>query len=228
MSRMRLLGAVMAGGLLLGAAPALAANPYPPPSKGTGTVTPSHIKVGECAVFSGDGFAPAATVAVTDNGASSGSAVTDVNGQFSKQLCYTSDAKKGRHDLAGTGRGSQGDTLEVTAVLIVEGARQSASNPTTAQGGAPAGRSSGPSSPSTAVVAGETSGAVQEPPAEPQAGGLAPVDSSSSGLRLLALGAGGLAFAILASLLLLLISRRRRRDEAEGGAWPQDAAPALG
>ena len=232
MSRFAVLGAVLVAGVALGATPALAAGPYPPPSQGTGTVEPSHIKIGECATFSGDGFAPLTSIAVGDNGADAGTTTTDVNGQFSKQLCYPSGSKKGRHDLTGTGSGSQGDTLTVTAVLIVEGASQSASNPSTAQGGSAgpaAGTSgSGPSSSVTAptAVVGGTSSAVREPPAVPQQGSVTPVSDSTSGLRLIALGATGLGFALLASLLLILISRRSRRS-ADGEGWPLDLAPAV-
>jgi hypothetical protein len=190
---------------------------------------PSHIKIGECAVFSGDGFAPLTSVAISDNGVGAGTAQANASGEFSKQLCYTSEAKRGRHDLAGTGRGAQGDTLTVTAVLIVEGARQSANNPSTTPGGAASGPGGGTTAtngslaPPGSSVIGGTSGAVAEPPAEPQQGGVVPVDSSTSGWRLLALGAAGLGFAFLASLLLLLISRRRRRAEGDEG-WSLDAA----
>jgi hypothetical protein len=224
-SRLWLSGALVASTLLLGAGPALAAGPYPPPSKGTGHVDPSKIKAGECAVFSGDGFFPFKSVAVSDNGEARGSATTDVNGEFSKQLCYASNAKRGRHNLAGSGTGSFGDPLTVYAVLIVQGVSQSASNPSTHQGGAAA--STGTTGGSSAtVVSGGTSGAVQAPPAvEVPAGSASPVASANSGTRLIMFGVTCLLLAFLMSMLLLLIARRRRRSENDApyGAMPMPA-----
>lgn len=221
--RLRFSAAVLAGTLLLSGS-ALAAGPYPPPSKGTGHVEPSRIRVGECAVFSGDGFAPLTTVAVSDNGASRGTATSNLDGEFSKQLCYGSNAKRGRHNLAGSGAGSDGSALTVYAVLIVEGVQQSASNPGTAPGGA-AGSAAGGTTGDSAVpsiITGGTTGAVEAP--VPVDGGSEPTASpaaENSGTRLLLLGLTGLGLAFLASLLLLLIARRRRRDDDA----PYDAVP---
>jgi hypothetical protein len=208
--RLRLMVAAAAGLALLGTGVATAAGPYPPPSKGTGRVEPSKIKVGECAVFSGDGFAPFTTVTITDNGDAAGTATTNTNGEFSKQLCYASDAKKGRHNLAGSGTGADGQPLTVTAVLIVQGVNQSAGNPATQPGGqAASGDSTGGSE--AVPVAGGTSGAAQGPgdPGSPAT----TVGAENSGTRLLALGLSAVGFAFLASLLLLLLARRRRRRE---------------
>jgi hypothetical protein len=213
--------AAAAGLALLGTGVAQAAGPYPPPSKGTGHVEPSRIKVGECAVFSGDGFAPATVVAVSDNGASRGTATTNEDGEFSKQLCYPSNAQRGRHDLVGSGTGSDGQPLSVYAMLIVEGVSQSAGNPGTHPGGAPNGNPGG----GPHEVNG---GAVEGPPASD--GGSspsAPVGSENSGTRLLLLGVAALGFAFLASLLLLLLARRRNRrgedDPSLGDASPLPA-----
>jgi hypothetical protein len=199
---------------LLGTGVAQAAGPYPPPSKGTGHVEPSRIKIGECAVFSGDGFAPLTTVAVSDNGAARGTATTNANGEFSKQLCYPSGSKRGRHDLAGSGTGSDGQPLTVYAVLIVEGVSQSAGNPGTHAGG-------GPNQSSGATPTEVNGGAAEAPPAtDGGTSSTAPVGSENSGTRLLLLGVAALGFAFLASQLLLLLARRRNRRE--------DDAPSLG
>jgi len=208
-SRLRLALVVLSGALLLSSSVALAAGPYPPPSKGTGQVEPSKIKVGECAVFSGDGFAPFTAVAISDNGEAAGTATTNGDGTFSHQLCYESDAKKGRHDLAGSGTGADGQPLTVYAVLVVQGVNQSANNPATQPGGqAATSDGTGGSSP----VIGGTSGAVGAP-VDGGSSPAAPVGSESSGTRLLALGLSSVGFAFLASLLLLLLARRRRRPD---------------
>lgn len=246
MSHLRAVVAALAGTLLLGGT-ALAAGPYPPPSKGTGHVEPSRIKVGQCAVFSGDGFRPLTPIAVSDNGASAGTTSTDANGEFSKRLCYPSNAQRGRHNLAGSGTGSDGAPLTVHAMLIVEGVRQSASNPSTQPGGSPAtgpggtrgnsgatsgGTTGGTTSGTTGdpqapgIVTGQDGGAVQAPP--PLDGGLASPGKGAddnSGTRLLALALGGLGLLFLASLLLLLLARRRnkRDDEPAGGVSPVPA-----
>lgn len=214
--RLRLLAAAVGAVALLGPSVAQAAGPYPPPSKGTGRVEPSRIKVGECAVFSGDGFAPVTSVAVSDNGSARGTATTDVAGEFSKRLCYGSDARRGRHDLAGSGTGSDGSPLTVYAVLIVEGINQSASNPGTQPGGAAA--SSGDTTGGSVIVpvAGGTTGGVEAPVAEGgSTGSTVPAGTENSGTRLLLIGLAALGFAFLASLLLLLIARRRRRKDGE-------------
>jgi hypothetical protein len=213
--RLRLMVAAAAGLALLGTGVAAAAGPYPPPSKGTGQVVPSRIKVGECAVFSGDGFAPVSEVTVRDNGVVAGTATTNTDGEFSKQLCYGSDAQRGRHDLAGSGTGSDGQPLTVYAVLIVQGVNQSAGNPNTQPGGqAASGDSTGGSD--AVPVSGGTSDAAQGPGPGSPGSPATNVGVESSGTRLLLLGLTGLGFAFLASLILLLLARRRRRTEDEG------------
>jgi len=219
--RLRLMVAAAAGLALLGTGVAQAAGPYPPPSKGTGRVDPSHIKAGECAVFSGDGFAPLSPVAVSDNGVSRGSTTASSSGTFSIQLCYPTNASKGRHNLAGSGTGADGNPLTVYAVLIVEGVRQSASNPATQTGGQAA---SGDSTGGSPVIGG-TSGAVALP-ADGGSSPAAPVGSESSGTRLLALGLSAVGFAFLASLLLLLLARRRRRRDDDGSSFDPSLLPA--
>ena len=225
MKRLRLMVAAVAGLALLGTGVAHAAGPYPPPSKGTGHVEPSRIKVGECAVFSGDGFAPLTAVAVSDDGTAAGTTTTNTNGEFSKRLCYGSDAQRGRHDLGGSGTGSDGQPLTVYAVLIVEGVSQSAGNPATQQGGQAASGNSNSNSSSTGgsqavPVSGGTSDAAVGAPADGASSPTSPAGAENSGTRLLLLGAAALGFAFLASLLLLLLARRRRR--------PQDAGPSYG
>lgn len=226
MIRLRVSLAMVAGLVSFGlVAPAMAAGPYPPPPKGTGRVDPSRIAVGECATFSGDGFKPRTAVAVSDNGAARGTTTTTDQGTFSMRLCYTSDAQKGRHDLAGSGTGANDSPLTVYAVLTVTGVRQSAGNPQTQSGGAPSSSSSttgGATSTTTEPEAVQgTTGAMQESPAVTEGSPVVPAGTENSGTRLIMLGITGLGFAFLASLLLLLIARRRRRRE-EG-----DLDPAL-
>jgi hypothetical protein len=196
-SRLRLVAAAVVGGLvLLGASTATAAGPYPPPSKGSGHVEPSRIRVGECAVFSGDGFAPATPVSVTDNGEPRGTTTSRADGTFSIRLCYSSNARRGRHDLVGTGAGAGGGTLSVSAVLIVEGVRQT---PTTVgnNGGAVSGEG---------VGGGNGTGGGT---------GVLPFTGSP---ELLVVAAAGLVAVFLASLVLLLVPRRRRRRRQGDGA----------
>lgn len=104
--------------------PAAIAAPYPPPSDGQGTVTPSRIKAGECATFAGDGFTPLATVSVTDNGSARGTTRAGVDGKFSDQLCFDTTAKRGKHVLRGEGPALDTSTRAVSAVLTVQGVSQ--------------------------------------------------------------------------------------------------------
>jgi hypothetical protein len=227
-SRLRLSCAVVAGTLLLGAGPALAAGPYPPPSKGTGHVEPSRIHVGECAVFSGDGFADRTTVSISDNGTSRGTAVTNDEGEFSKQLCYPQGSQLGRHDLAGSGTGSEGDQLTVYAVLIVQGgpggSSDSAVEGTTSGSGTGSGTGTGTGGGNQATV--DEGSAVTNPDSAATTGGSSSgtsgaTDASSSsgvfGSGLIAIPALGIGIALAALLLLLLYKRRRDngRDEPD-------------
>lgn len=118
------IGAGLALALLTG--PGALAADYPPPSDDQGTVTPSRIHAGECAVFSGGKFVPGSDVAVTDDKEPRGSATADGDGRFEKQLCYDADTPPGKHVLKGTGdaAGSNGRRT-VTATLTIEGVSQS-------------------------------------------------------------------------------------------------------
>lgn len=229
MRRVRVSLAMVAGLLALGvAAPAMAAGPYPPPPKGTGRVEPSRIAVGQCAVFSGDGFAPATPVTISDNGVVRGTTATTAQGTFSFQLCYPSDAQKGRHDLAGAGTGAGGSPLTVYAVLIVTGVKQSSNNPSTQSGGAPSSSTTGGTSTTTTdpEAVNGTTGALAEGPVVNEGAPTVRAGTENSGTRLIALGLTGLGFAFLASLLLLLIARRRRRREDEGDLGDGALMPA--
>ena len=114
--------------MVLLTAPIAAAASYPPPSDNNGTVTPSRIQAGECAVFSGGGFEPLSAVAVTDNNESRGTAQTDEQGSFAKELCYDVTTPAGQHHLKGTGdKAGNGGRRTVTAELFVEGVSQSSS-----------------------------------------------------------------------------------------------------
>lgn len=211
---------------LLSAGPALAKNPYPPPSHGSATVVPSRIQAGQCAVFSGTGFMPGTTVAIADNGASAGTALADVNGDFSKQICEGANAKRGKHTLTGSGTGSDGNPLTVSAVLTVTGVKQSASSTTTSPQGSssdPEGTATGPqantSSPQGSLT-GSTTGGLGAPPPVSGLGteSQVPAAGSNSGTHLLAYGLSGLGFAFLASLLILLLERRRRGGDGTSAA----------
>lgn len=89
--------------LLITAAPVAMAAEYPPTTEVKGTVSPTRIQAGGCAVFSGEGFSPNVTIEVRDNGAARGTSQTDENGEFAKQLCYDADTQAGKHTLTGTG-----------------------------------------------------------------------------------------------------------------------------
>jgi hypothetical protein len=136
--------------VVLTTAPLAFAGDYPPASDAQGTVSPSRIKAGECAVFSGSGFRSGAVVAVTDNDAARGTSTAAGDGTFSKRLCYGADAAPGRHVLKGTGdaaataapaaarqaffRTAAADAAQqrtVTAVLYIEGVSQSGPSGTT-------------------------------------------------------------------------------------------------
>lgn len=114
-------------GLVLAVTPATVAfaADYPPTSEGQGTVTPSRIKAGECADFEGDGFAPLATVSVSDNGTGRGTTQADVQGSFSDHLCFDGSTKPGKHELRGNGRTTDGSLRVVVADLTVQGVSQS-------------------------------------------------------------------------------------------------------
>ena len=130
------------------AAPLAFAGDYPPVSDAAGNVSPSRITAGQCAVFSGDGFNPGVTIAVTDNGQSRGTSTADSTGVFHKKLCYGAQTPAGKHVLKGTGDAPDrpattsaarawGSSLlrapaaeatvlrTVTATLVIEGISQS-------------------------------------------------------------------------------------------------------
>ena len=118
------IGAGLALALLSG--PAALAADYPPPSDAQGTVTPSRIHAGECAVFSGGAFEPGTEVAVTDGKESRGSATADGDGTFDKELCYDASTPPGKHVLKGTGDAARSNGKRtVTATLTIEGVSQS-------------------------------------------------------------------------------------------------------
>lgn len=102
--------------LVMSAAPLALAADYPPSSEAAGEVTPSRIKAGECATFSGRGFSALVVITVTDNDDAAGTTRTDVNGEFSKELCYGTDAKRGKHVLKGTGDAPDGTTVRSSAL----------------------------------------------------------------------------------------------------------------
>ncbi|MCU1622047.1 MAG: hypothetical protein JWL79_892 [Frankiales bacterium] len=140
--------------VVLTTAPLAFAGDYPPASDAQGTVSPSRIKAGECAVFSGSGFQSGAVITVTDNGAARGTSTAQGDGTFSKRLCFGADAAPGRHVLKGTGdaaataapasappaarqtffRTAAAEAAQqrtVTAVLYLEGVSQSGPSGTT-------------------------------------------------------------------------------------------------
>lgn len=209
--------------LFLGGA-AFAANPYPPPASGSARVDPSRIRVGECAVFSGDGFASESAVAVDDNGVAAGTARADARGRFSKQLCYGADARRGRHVLTGTGTAPGNQPLSVSAVLIVEGVRQNAGGPSGSSGGSVAEGESGSSGNKApdgsagpgGVVGINEPGAVSGPGVPPGSNAGTPVEGDNVGLWRIGAGLLGLLVAMALSWWLLLLARRRKRDDDKG------------
>jgi len=101
---------------------AAAKGTYPPPvSQGQGTADPSRVGIGECTTFSGGGFRPASSVTVTDDGTYVRTVKAQLDGTFSAQVCFNSEAKPGRHTLEGRGVTPQGGTRIVTAVVYVLG-----------------------------------------------------------------------------------------------------------
>jgi hypothetical protein len=165
---------------LLSGPAALAAGPYPPPSSGSGSVTPSRIQHGECATFTGNGFTPGEPITITDNGTRIGVAVADSQGRFSYRYCPGFEAKTGRHVLGARGTVSG---LYVTAVVIITGLKQTASQSVAGQG-------------ITAGASGTGAG-----------GGLL----AFTGLPALLIAVVGTTLVFLGSLLLLLTERRHRR-----------------
>lgn len=174
-------------GLLSAFQPARAAGPYPPPSTGHGWVDPSHVKVGECVIFSGDGFAPGALVEIRDNGKPVGVTHAGPDGVFHFKVCFAFGDARGRHVLTGTGLGADGRPLTVSAVVIVEGIRVSA--------------------PPGEGVSGDGAGG---------GAGDQPVGLPFTGAQLAALLTLGAAFAG-SGVLLVISGRSRRRGRADVG-----------
>ena len=101
---------------------AAAKGTYPPPvSQGQGTADPSRVGIGECTTFSGGGFRPASSVSVSDDGSYVRTVKAALDGTFSAQVCFNSEAKPGRHTLEGRGVTPEGGTRIVTAVVYVLG-----------------------------------------------------------------------------------------------------------
>ena len=101
---------------VLGVALAPAAAAQYPPTSSTGRVTAGRIQPGGCVTFSGDGFAAAADVAISDNGTSVGSTNASDTGSFSAEVCPT---VLGVHLLRGVGTGANGEERTVTAEVTV-------------------------------------------------------------------------------------------------------------
>lgn len=209
--------------LLLGlSGPALAAGPYPPPSAGSASVTPSRIKAGQCTTFSGDGFAAGAAVAVADDGVSAGSTAADRRGAFRLRLCYGTSARTGQHVISGSGQSPRATAMTVSAVLTITGVEQSGGTGN-GNGGSSIGSTGGQ------AASGATGGPVQGVSAPQAVSGAdlppAPRTGSAAAPRVPAPGASSLAglagpavvLALLLALvaacwLLLLLGRRRRRE----------------
>jgi hypothetical protein len=117
---------------------------YPPPKSGAGHADPARVRPGECTTFSGDGFAPASTLRIADNGDDRGTATSDLQGQFSTRHCFGPGTKPGRHTLTATGPDGSTSGFQaarrqaavaptsqriVSAVVIVEGVSQSSPQP---------------------------------------------------------------------------------------------------
>lgn len=222
---MRLRGAVaaMCAGalLLLTPAAAYAAGPYPPPADEHAEVDDTRVEAGECVIFSGGGFEPGTEVTIRDNGKVVGTTRADDRGEFRFEVCFEVDAKPGRHTLAVTGLGADGQPLTLTATVFVTG-RSERPGPGTGpgRGGGSGGEGAGPAataepsasvspsaSPASAPTPSTTPSAVSEP-RPPRAGA-----ETSDGLGLMSWLAFLFAFLGLLAGLLLLAARRRRDED---------------
>lgn len=106
--------------------PSASAADYPLPTRGTGMVSPTNVQAGQCVTFSGGGFAPLTPITIQDDGVVVGHTTSDAQGNFSTRVCFSTQAKHGRHTLTATGLGANGAERTVTAyVRVVGGARVS-------------------------------------------------------------------------------------------------------
>ncbi|HEU0131834.1 MAG TPA: LPXTG cell wall anchor domain-containing protein [Mycobacteriales bacterium] len=106
-----LVGGLLAAFLLGGAVtPALAQYP---PSVGAGKVTRSELKQCQCTNFSGEGFAPGASITITDVYPDGSrhvvqTVVADSKGGFKTKVCFDEHAPQGRHTLVARGDAAGG------------------------------------------------------------------------------------------------------------------------
>lgn len=90
---------LMACGVLLISAGTASANPYPPTSGCTVSVSDQSVTAGQTTTVTGSGFAANHSVGLTVGGASLGSATTDGNGSFSTTVTMPSSLAAGRHQI---------------------------------------------------------------------------------------------------------------------------------
>ena len=96
------------------------ASPAPyPPVAGTSSATPDRLSLGDCTDFTGDGFATTSTVSLTDNGATSGSVVSDASGVFHQRRCFDAGTPCGAHELGAAGHHPDGSALSDSALVTM-------------------------------------------------------------------------------------------------------------
>lgn len=111
--------------LAVGAGVPVAAAQYPP-TVGNGRVTRSEVKQCQCTQFSGDGFAPGATVTILDRGPTGPAKVVatvtaDSKGGFKVRVCFDEKSAPGEHTLIARGKQADGRQREVRANVRIEG-----------------------------------------------------------------------------------------------------------
>lgn len=206
------IGTLLVALALLVAPDARAAGPYPPPSSGSGSVDPSRISRGQCAVFSGNGFSPGETIRISDDGVAIGVTTATADGRFQYRYCPSDEARLGRHVLKAEGLLSG---LVVTATVVITGISQSRPQP----GGQPGadGQPGLDGQPgvvtSPAAVSGPPDVRGSGPGDVPDVSGSAGEGASSLRLLPLLVGAGVVTLVGCLALLLLLLAARRRRPE---------------
>ena len=110
--------------------------PYPP-LVATSSATPDRLSLGDCTDFTGDGFAPASPISLTDNGTSFGSVVSDAGGAFRLRRCFDGAAPCGAHELVAQGQRPDSSLLSDTALVTMICVVQKAPPGSGALGGKP-------------------------------------------------------------------------------------------
>jgi hypothetical protein len=224
--------------LLLGGqvGPAQAAGPYPPdPSEVQVTVDRTRVQAGGCVNVLGNGFKPGTQVRVSDDGRFVGVATVNAQTRFTRQVCFSASAKRGRHTLTADGFEVHGYAASGSAAVTVLGiAVSNPSNPPGGGNGNGNGNGGGNGNGTggfngTGGTTGDTGVTIPptaspEPTAsaspepvtttEPNAGGPLQGGEDDGLSKLMAAGLGLLALLLLAGLFGLLARRRRDEEDA--------------